>query len=66
MTNKEIQELEDNAHKPDYGSKHYKPDVILELIGEIRRLKPEIKTMEVERFLGLEFTTTERGQRKTS
>lgn len=41
LTSKELDDLERDARRPDYGSKYYKPDVVLRLIAHIRALEPK-------------------------
>jgi hypothetical protein len=42
MTDKELDQLKKDAQRADYGSRYYKPTVVLELIEEIERLKQEL------------------------
>lgn len=41
FTTKELDDLERDARRPDYGSRYYKPDVVLRLIAHIRAIEPK-------------------------
>lgn len=41
MTDHEIEMLERDALRPDYGSKYYKPEVVLRLIAELKKRKQQ-------------------------
>lgn len=45
LTAKQLDALERDARLPDYGSKCYKPDVVLRLIEHIRAIEPKQQSL---------------------
>jgi hypothetical protein len=48
MTDHEIEILERDARRPNYGSKYYSPEVVLQLIEELKKRKQQIELFPVE------------------
>lgn len=51
FTTKELDDLERDARRPDYGSRYYKPDVVLRLIAHIRELEPKQQSLFTEQSI---------------
>ena len=43
MTDKELENLEKDARRPNRGAKYYPPSVVLALIEELRKTRAEMK-----------------------
>ena len=50
MTDRELEQLEKDARRPNRGAKYYTPAVVLALIEELKRLKEELKVKQGDLF----------------